>query len=228
MFFSFNSAGNPLWTYRVDGPIDKGSPAIALDIGAVVFASDPVSLYALDLKSGKLLWKYQAASVGSPLFITSPPSISLDGTAAYLIFKDGSTAPTIHAVSTRTGQFLWKYSISDLNGIFTSAVQDKEGNLYIGTFAKLISLTPSGDLRFSTAVYEPWSNGMYAYQVQPPILTTDGIAFFASGRSLYKIDLSDPIKLNYLLTFESSSVVYPAATESELLFVFGECLKKIS
>jgi outer membrane protein assembly factor BamB/tRNA A-37 threonylcarbamoyl transferase component Bud32 len=106
----------PLWVFTCADEI-RGSAAC--DRGIVYFGSYDNYLYALNLESGKLLWKYQAEGG-----IVSRPAILDDS-----VFI-GSEDSRLHVISRRSGTLLWTYYTQ---GPVRSSPFPAHGHIFVGS-----------------------------------------------------------------------------------------------
>ena len=92
----FPSTPKLLWTYESGDPIDSSA---AISGGVVYVGAGTGDLLALDLASGKLLWKYATGN----LIGESSPAVGTD-----TVFV-GDLGGLVHAVSLRDGKPLWTF-----------------------------------------------------------------------------------------------------------------------
>lgn len=130
-FFAYSIYGDGqfLWTFAVDGDVE-GAPALedlnsdgALD---VIFGTEGGSVYALDGKSGTLIWKQSVPFKPSftypefRSFMASPAlwDINQDGVRDVVM---GSRNGTLYAFDGQTGKLLWEFRTKEPSGIYASA-----------------------------------------------------------------------------------------------------------
>lgn len=112
---------HPLWQYRTDGRIDS-SPAVVED--RLYFGSMDGFLYCLDVKTGRLLWKYDGGGTDSNTrgIISSP---CVDSGRVYAETRCGR----VLALDFLTGNLIWS---QDYGGQNLSSPVVSEGKLICG------------------------------------------------------------------------------------------------
>ncbi len=130
-FFAYNIYGDGhfIWTFSADGDIE-GSPALedlnsdgALD---VIFGTEGGSVYAVNGKSGDLIWKQSVPFKPSftypefRSFMASPAllDINQDGVRDVVL---GSRNGTLYAFDGQTGTAVWEFRTKEPSGIYASA-----------------------------------------------------------------------------------------------------------
>lgn len=165
--------GRTEWEFKAKGPV-IGTPAVSPDRTRLCFGSADHRVYALDAKSGTVLWTYAGAEpvLSSPIWFAGA-----DGQEIVLV----AIGKTLFKLDGRTGAVMWS---AGLNGFFAGkpatdgkAVYAAAGN---GT-VKAFDMQSGGllwqktlatkDRPYSTLIYSPW------YTI--PYLTTG-----AMGREL--------------------------------------------
>ncbi len=112
------STGTKLWSYTTSNSIDS-SPAVA---NGIVYFTNNDNAYALNTKTGVLLWNSTGVSAYSSLTVAN--GIVYSG--AYT-----GVAPNVYALNATTGAILWSYTTG--NAIESSPAV-VNGVVYIGSF----------------------------------------------------------------------------------------------
>ena len=120
----------PLWQVEVGGPI-SATPVIA--DGVVYVGSYDGNLYALDLRTGELRWRYATGATVLEPNLKIP--LGITGSAAVIgdtVYAGDATA-TVHAVDVATGKARWTTKVDDQPqaSIWSSPVVS-QGRVYIG------------------------------------------------------------------------------------------------
>ncbi|MDR2720071.1 MAG: PQQ-binding-like beta-propeller repeat protein [Nitrososphaerota archaeon] len=203
--FAFNAIdGTKLWNYTIPGGGSSisSSPAV---VGEVVYVgADDNNVYALDAKSGRVLWYFATGSR-----VDSSPAVVND-----LVYV-GSGDHSVYALNAKTGKKVWSYltgggvssSPSVVDGVVY--VGSEEGNVYAldaSNGKKLWSYT-TGDIVVSSravaygVVYvsscdgafyfldatsgeKLWSTFEYGGGYESPIVV-DGVLYICANSNLY-------------------------------------------
>jgi outer membrane protein assembly factor BamB len=104
------------WVYGSGEGLVFSTPTVADGVAYIT----AIGLYAVDTKTGKLLWSFES---GSQTFFCSPAVF--EG-ALYVASPDGY----FYALNAKTGAVLWKYPGTSYNGDTAPAVAD--GKVYYG------------------------------------------------------------------------------------------------
>jgi outer membrane protein assembly factor BamB len=113
-----------LWSYDTSYYSIDASAAVVN--GIVYFAddsydgSDVGTVFALNAKTGSLLWFYNTANA-----VSSSPAV------ANGVLYIGSTDQNIYALNAATGAFLWKYTTG---GFIGSSPAVANGTVYVGSY----------------------------------------------------------------------------------------------
>jgi len=127
-----------LWTFKTGNAIE-GAPAVVGDV--VYVASADGHLYALELKTGKQIWKTKLA--------TMKASPAVKGGKVFVGDSDG----TVHCVDAATGKPLWKFATE---GEITSGCNFHGDNVLVGSHdSKLYCLTTDGKKLWDFAIDGP-------------------------------------------------------------------------
>jgi outer membrane protein assembly factor BamB len=176
------SNGALKWSFAT-GSIISCPVALAAGGSTVVAASEDGLLYGLNT-SGELQWFYAAAEWFDAY--RAGPVVGLDGTTVFA----GNESGQLHAVDGRNGQWLWTFSVPDIdppvNGasvalLAAPAIGD-DGTIYLPCMnGKLYAVTSAGELLWSFAATDGLSSS--------PVIAADGTIIFA-GRDgyLYFVD----------------------------------------
>ncbi|MDX2186098.1 MAG: PQQ-binding-like beta-propeller repeat protein [Opitutaceae bacterium] len=114
------------FTETVPDPWDLFLSSPVISQGKVVFGSGDSHLYALDLKTGALLWKFKTGDV-----VHASP-VAADG-----VVYCGSFDKTFYALDEKTGALIWSFKTGSddarhlMEGILSAAVV-AEGSVYFG------------------------------------------------------------------------------------------------
>lgn len=210
-FFCYNHDGEEVWSFGTDGDIE-GAPALS-DLNYdglqdVVFASEEGSVYALDGKSGELIWKYitewerggsKYEYLSSKGFIASPTlyDINNDHVRDVLI---GARNATFYALDGTTGSVIWKYNT--FSGIHSSAfIDNSKGNvelLFAEAYSDVHILNLDGTLKKKIELKS--SDGSIQGLFSSPIKALDNIcigtswwhgASWLTGDGFFMIDMKN-------------------------------------
>ncbi len=124
------SDGTTLWTHRVEDAVE--SP-MAMAEGRLFVTDSREILYALDVETGKLLWRYQRRA---PEFFTIKGAGTpvVDGDAIYCGFADG----TLVAVQIDTGEVMWSRDLTNEEAEFVDVDMPAiiaGDSLYVASYA---------------------------------------------------------------------------------------------
>jgi len=118
--FAFNAIdGTKLWHYAIPGGSGGISSSSAVVGGVVYVGADNNNVYALDAKSGRVLWQF---ATGDP--VGSSPAV-VDG-----IVYVGSSDHCIYALNATTGKKVWNYQTG---GGVSSSPAVVDGVVYVGS-----------------------------------------------------------------------------------------------
>ncbi|MEX0320980.1 MAG: PQQ-binding-like beta-propeller repeat protein [Puniceicoccaceae bacterium] len=93
------------WEFKADGAVNR---KVAVDAKQVYFGANDGSVYCLDKKTGKLIWKYTVKSPVAEAFRHfSTPLVS--GKNVFI----GSADKTLYCLDTATGKVVFKHASSD-------------------------------------------------------------------------------------------------------------------
>ena len=106
------------------------SPSAVVD-GNIYYGSDATSSYALNAKTGALLWRYQVSgSVTSSVF-----------NRVHHIVYMGSTNNTVYALKSGTGSLLWRYHVGSTVTLWPAPIMNSI--LYLRTTTGISALSAS-------------------------------------------------------------------------------------
>lgn len=139
------------WRFKLDGDYSMQSPGIGAD-GTVYVSMSNGKLYAV-APDGTQKWLFQAGNGGG---VAGPVSVGSDGTIYAAGEVPGGTGSTgaIFALAP-TGTLKWTFSATN-QFIIAGPSVGPDGNIYAVTDFSgigLFSLTPQGQLRFSTGSF---------------------------------------------------------------------------
>ena len=136
--FDYGAADRAWWLPRLPLPA-RSSPAIGAD-GTIYVGSDHKRLHAVNPATGAEKWAYRTTAA-----VRSSPVVGPDGTIYF-----GSQDGVFYAVKA-DGTLRWKFGLPigwPLRDIQAGATLDDAGNVYFTVSGHLISLSPTGSLRF--------------------------------------------------------------------------------
>ena len=140
--FAIGKDGKPAWT-AVTGDLVWSTPAIAAD-GTVYAGSDDDNLYALEGRTGKLLWKYRVGTCAQTVGI-GPEATRCDVDAGPTIGPDGALytgGDGIYAINP-DGRLRWRFSTG--GHVSSSPALAADGTVYAGCQDNSIyAVTPEG------------------------------------------------------------------------------------
>jgi outer membrane protein assembly factor BamB len=140
--FAIGKDGKPRWSFTT-GDLVWSTPAIAAD-GTVYVGSDDDDLYALDGKSGKLLWKLRLGACQQTVGI-GPEATRCDVDAGPTIGPDGTLytgGDAIHAIAP-DGKLRWRFATGGHVGSAPAVTAD--GTVIAGCQDNSIyAVTPDG------------------------------------------------------------------------------------
>ena len=93
--------GSLVWDFLAGSSV-KSSPVLGNN--SVYIGSDDGYVYALDAKTGGLLWAFKTNG-----FVQAAPALSPDGLTLYAASMEGNNAGTLFALDATTGVELWRY-----------------------------------------------------------------------------------------------------------------------
>jgi outer membrane protein assembly factor BamB len=194
IFYAVSPEGRLVWSYETEGLI-YSSAVISND--RVFFAGFDGNIYALNLQTGDLIWRYQTPAQ-TP--IPSSASLSNDGQVLYAAGIDG----ILHALSTADGEPLWEATVNAVDG--SSPAVAASGSIIIGSMdSNVYSISPSGETEW---VFDAGS----AVQAAPAI-DSEGTIYFSSygtvlpstGGTAYALHPDGTLKWSYDLEGRSFS-----------------------
>lgn len=168
---AFRNNGTLIWHAQLDGEIYLKSCAIGLD-GTIYTTSENGTLYAIN-QSGKILWQRTAPMGQFKWDAGETISFAPDGSRFYV---GGSTAQqSLYALST-SGEILQSDSLGASQGGAISV--DIDGNIYSYFGNYLMSVSPSGVVRWRIAAEPNWNviidpNGNIAYLSNDSLTSVD-------------------------------------------------------
>jgi outer membrane protein assembly factor BamB len=217
-FYAINPNGTLKWLLPI-GPVINSSPAIAADGTIYILSYRPVgafdwinNLYAIN-PDGTIKWSRE---LGNSVAIVSysSPIIAEDGT-----IYTGSGDGYLYALNT-DGSIKWQYAT--LNSITTSPALDKDGNVYIGSYARFYSMNPDGILRWSFEATPFWITSSAAIGKDGTIYVGCSIPGNETG-ILYALNPDGTLKWQFRLKHSMSLFVTSSpALDSEGTIYLGD------
>jgi outer membrane protein assembly factor BamB len=127
-------SGTPLWSRRI-GPFVYSAAALAH--GRAYVGSYDHHLYALDARSGQVLWRYRAVGPvsGAPTVLRGLVYFSSCGSCSS--YESDPAARRTFAVDAARGKLVWRFP----DGEYSPAVSDGV-RLYLTGFTRLYGLVP--------------------------------------------------------------------------------------
>jgi len=122
-------------SHAATGPTTTGkeappSPSAVVD-GNIYYGSDATSSYALNTRTGALLWRYQVSGR-----VTS----SVFNRVQHIVYM-GSTKNTVYALKSSTGSLLWQYHVYSTVTLWPAPIINSI--LYLGTTKGIYALSAS-------------------------------------------------------------------------------------
>ncbi len=122
-------------SHAATGPTTTGkeappSPSAVVD-GNIYYGSDATSSYALNTRTGALLWRYQVSGR-----VTS----SVFNRVQHIVYM-GSTKNTVYALNYSTGSLLWQYHVYSTVTLWPAPIINSI--LYLGTTKGIYALSAS-------------------------------------------------------------------------------------
>jgi len=176
-FFAYNLYGDGrfVWQAAVDGDIE-GSPALE-DLNSdgvldAIFGTEGGSLYALDGRSGAVLWKQSVPFKPSftypefRSFMASPGLVDInkDGVRDVVI---GSRNGTVYAFDGQTGAILWDFRTKEPSGVYASAFIS-DTILVAETYSRLFELDFQGQVLREILIQGKSRQGLFGSPVKLP------------------------------------------------------------
>ncbi len=190
------------WLFRAPDPsfhlvVHKSSPA--LDASRVFFGTDKGIFYALDQKTGAVLWQFTIKGHPEGKGILSSPHVH-DG-VVYFGAYDGA----VYALDALSGTLRWKYDDADWVGS-SPAVDAKRGIIFIGLEYGLFRKRGGIVALDSTSGKEIWR------AIHPSL--THGSPLFISTESLVVIGSNDGML--YAYDAESGAERWRSRTDGDI------------
>jgi len=186
----------PRWKFKVEEEI-RSTPA--LNVGLVFVTAYDNNLYAVEVETGQLKWKYPAEDV-----LASSPAVSAEENL--VIF--GSKDFRLHAVDTRTGRIRWTYQTQ---APIYSSPTIKHGHVFFGSDDGHLYA-----LRLATG-RQAWSHEIHSPIRVKPAVTEDRIFYGTREGELISLDLSGQVKWR----FKARREIMSSPTTHEGIVYFG-------
>lgn len=110
--------GQLLWNYTTGGAVAGSAAMLSDDASSVVVGSDDGFLYALDTKSGRLLWRQPASAARDPnLWPVTAPVVSQGSIYTAVVSTDhNTTGPFLSRMDAATGAAGWGVGQTSVHG----------------------------------------------------------------------------------------------------------------
>jgi outer membrane protein assembly factor BamB len=193
--YSLDPGGALRWSYATGGAV-RSSPALGSD-GTVYFGSGDSFVYAIN-QDGTLAWRYATGGV-----VDASPAVGGDGTV-YAAGRDG----WLYAL--RDGSLLWREQIGI--GTSCSPAVASDGNIYVGSEAgRVLAFYPVGG--------PVWELGVPDAVRSSPLVDSDLIVYFGSGRRFYAVNSFGAGSIEWYLTLPGEVEASATVTESGVIYV---------
>jgi len=166
--------GELKWQTLTPGRIRYGPPVVASD--GTIYIGSTEGLHAI-APNGDLLWTFETEGR-----VAAAPALASDGTI-YVgsLGRAGGTLAALHALEP-DGDEIWRYEPAGSRNSFRgSPIVDGDGNIYVTSGEKLISVDDSGNLRWQ---FEVESRRQFPAN---PAIGADGTLYFA-GDQFYALE----------------------------------------
>ena len=176
-FFAYNLYGDGqfLWTFVADGDIER-EPALE-DVNSdgildALFGTEGGFVYAVDGKSGALLWTRSVPFKPSftypefRSFMASPAlwDINQDGVRDVIL---GSRNGTLYAFDGKTGHVLWEFRTKEPSGIYASAFI-RDTIVVAETYSRIFELNFQGQVIREIQIQGKTRQGLFGSPVKLP------------------------------------------------------------
>lgn len=176
--YALNMKGELVWKFTTEQAL-WGKPVI--DGTNVYFGSMDHKVYALNMKTGKLVWSSELDGA-----ILGAVTLGPDG-----VLYAGTLGDSVFALDSRSGTIVWKHTVT--SRIWSAPVVEN-GNLYVGDQAgKIVSLTvETGN--------ENWNLQPDGPVLGSPLMVTDSVVFGTESGSLVAVDATGKISWSQTIT----------------------------
>ena len=177
--YSFTRDGSLRWQFPA-GLNVWSQPAFFGDL--VIFAAFDFYVYALDTRTGELVWKTELDN-----FVVASPAITQKG-VVYI----GSLGGTLYALDARTGKRMWRTSLNE--HIYAScAIMDEDDALYVGDASGVM-------YAFSLSTHHQ----LWKFDCGSPIRASASIGPDPTHEHAYRVYCGDDAGLVYAFTPDGS------------------------
>ncbi|MBP7999691.1 MAG: PQQ-binding-like beta-propeller repeat protein [Chloroflexi bacterium] len=130
--FGLNAANAHTGVYKWRYPMERGMKLTPCSDEGIVCCADEGTVYALDVSSGELLWKWPIVGAHSPAYTTA-----IDAGRLFVPTKEG-----VFALKLTTGELLWQQAIAALAPVCVC-----EGTIYVASYKQIYALaTENGEV----------------------------------------------------------------------------------
>jgi hypothetical protein len=201
-----SKAGMLVWSNRIGGTYDFGSPVIASDMGIYISSPEVGKLYRLK-EDGTREWEVPLAAKGDAIAISATGVIYVSAGGLYAIAPNGTT--------------LWGSTNVTSPGCPSIG---PDGTIYVaGIFSNsLCAFEPSGDLKWRAPIY---TDGTNASPSRAPAIDSSGMIYYAVSNSLYAVTSGGAVAWTFSTGDNSNSLTSPAIGPDGTIYVtFGSTL----
>jgi eukaryotic-like serine/threonine-protein kinase len=97
-----------LWTFKTTRPVRSSAVIGPPSVARAYIGSDDGHIYAIDLKTGRQVWKFQTQDA-----VESPPTLYLPPGGEGAVVLAGSDDGFVYCLDADTGSLKWKYETED-------------------------------------------------------------------------------------------------------------------
>ncbi len=209
-FYAIDKDGYLNWEFRTKEAI-FASAALDSELEQIYMASCDHVLYAMDMKSGTLVWRYQTDDK-----LMSSPVIGHDKTV-YI----GSLDHYLYALSPLDGALKWRFKTG--NQIYASPALDSDGTLYIGTASFRGAVNEENAFHaLSSTGLEKWSvKNIHGFSGSAVISPEGTLCVASFDNNLYGIARSGEDVVNFK-NFSDESLSTGAIGSNDYLYIASQ------
>ena len=166
------------WSTPLNVPIYMSPQALNGRINLTSMQADGPNLFALDAKSGKLLWRYNTQGI-----VTIPPTAG--GNQVFVASDIGSTH-YLRAIDAKTGALIWQYTRNNPPECMCSQASIVSGNLLFAQSDghSLYAFAPNGAAP-SKRLWQFPGNGA---ALTSPVVAGGRVVFGSGDHNVYALD----------------------------------------